>query len=76
MSLRELPPSHRISGLNSYHVRTLTGELVYDVDSKLTGHSTHLAQCWLWHPEALQTELAKLRDRIPWAGLLTAERAR
>lgn len=64
------------SGLNTYLLRTLVGELVYDLASKTTGHSTHLAQCWLWTPESVADEVAKLTAKAPWAVKLTAERAR
>lgn len=64
------------TGLNSYLLRTLVGELVYDLNSKTTGHSTTNAQCWLWRPEAVADEVARLLVKAPWAVKLTAERAR
>lgn len=68
--------THARTGLNSYLLRTLVGELVYDLASKTTGHSTTNAQCWLWTPESVADEVAKLLASAPWAGRLTAERAR
>lgn len=64
------------TGLNSYYLRAASGELVYDVAKKLTGYSTEMACSWLWTPEEVEIQVAKLAERMPWAGQLTAQRAR
>jgi hypothetical protein len=67
----------RRTGLNSYVLLAQSGEYIYDPRWPLgTGYDRDAAQLWLWEPEKLDAEVATAQKRMPWAGRLTAVRAR
>lgn len=66
----------RQTGLNSYLIRTSCGEYLYDIDTKMTGNNPTVAIAFLWTPEEAPAQITKLERRIPWAGNITALRAR
>src|SRR5262249_28250852 len=69
--------THALTGLNSYVLRLCSGELIYTVAPFIsTGYTRDLAQVWLWEPERLEAEVLAAQARMPWAGAITAVRAR
>ncbi len=65
----------RQTGLNSYLIIS-KGEYLYDIDGKLTGTDLGTAIAFLWTPESVTDRIAAMERRMPWAGNLTAVRAR
>lgn len=64
------------TGLNSYVLQLGSGEYVYDAATKRLGYYRESAQAWLWEPELVAERTAEFVKRWPWAGKLTAVRAR
>ena len=64
------------TGLNSYILRTLVSKYVIDPEKKTDGFDSSAAYVYLWEPERVAEQLAKVQATMWWAGHLMAVRAR
>lgn len=69
-------PPHALTGLCSYVLRTGDGEYIYDPDSTSCGYTADTARVYLWEPGEVAARIEELERRLPWAGRLSARRAR